>query len=179
VGRKPIPIPDGVEIVVEGNSVWVKGPNGELVQTFHPEMQVLVEEGKVYVKRPSEKNFHKSLHGLTRTLIANAISGVTKGFKKVLEIVGVGYRAEMKGNSLSLQLGYSHPVLFSKPPGIDFEVIDQTKIVVKGIDKELVGVVAATIRHFRPAEPYKGKGIKYEGEKVRRKAGKAATGVTG
>ncbi|MCL6614699.1 MAG: 50S ribosomal protein L6 [Firmicutes bacterium] len=172
IGRMPIEIPQGVEVRVEGNVVRVKGPKGELSQGFHPEMQVTVAEGRVVVSRPSDERFHRSLHGLTRTLIANMMEGVTKGYSRTLEIEGVGYRAAKSGEKLVLTVGYSHPVEIAPPPGIEFEVPSPTRIVVKGLDKQRVGEVAAMIRAVRKPEPYQGKGIRYENEKIRRKAGK-------
>ncbi len=172
IGRKPIPIPAGVQVAVERNEVIARGPKGELRQPFHPDMQVRVEDGQVVVSRPSDSKIHRALHGLTRTLIANAIEGVTKGFEKQLQIEGVGYRAEAKNNRLTLYMGFSHPVVLVPPEGIQIST-EGNLIKVSGIDKELVGKVAARIRAVRPPEPYKGKGIRYVGEYVRRKAGKA------
>ncbi|MDZ7374071.1 MAG: 50S ribosomal protein L6 [candidate division KSB1 bacterium] len=172
IGRKPIPIPDGVQVSIEKNTAIVRGPKGELHQPFHPDMEVRVEEGQVIVSRPTDSKIHRSLHGLTRTLIANAIEGVTKGFEKQLQIEGVGYRAEAKGNRLTLYMGFSHPVVLAPPEGIQIAT-EGNLIKVSGIDKELVGKVAARIRAVRPPEPYKGKGIRYVGEHVRHKAGKA------
>lgn len=173
VGRRPIEIPGEVRVEVRGVQVEVEGPKGRLSRAIHPSMRVEVDDGKIIVARPSDSKFHKSLHGLTRSLLANMVEGVTKGFQKILEITGVGYRADVREKVLSLQLGYSHPIVFVPPDGIDVEVDRQTRVIVKGIDKQLVGQVAAKIRSFRPPEPYKGKGIKYEGEHIRRKAGKA------
>ncbi len=174
VGRKPIPIPSGVEVTVEGTLVRVKGPKGTLERRFHPDMKIAVEGNEIRVYRPSDARHHKALHGLTRALIANMVEGVTKGFEKVLEIHGVGYRAQLKGTALELSLGFSHPVVVEPKPGIEFEVQGrQDVIVVRGIDKELVGQQAAEIRALRPPEPYKGKGIRYRGEHVRLKPGKA------
>ena len=172
IGRMPIEIPQGVEVHIEDNVVRVKGPKGELSQGFHPEMRVTVSEGRVVVSRPSDERFHRSLHGLTRTLIANMMEGVTKGYSRTLEIEGVGYRAAKSGEKLVLTVGYSHPVEIAPPPGIEFEVPSPTRIVVKGLDKQRVGEVAAMIRAVRKPEPYQGKGIRYENEKIRRKAGK-------
>jgi large subunit ribosomal protein L6 len=155
----------------------VKGPRGSLEQAFSPEMKVVLEDGALRVERPSDERTHRSLHGLTRTLIANMVEGVTNGFEKRLEIVGVGYRATLKGSDLEIAAGYSHPVPFRAPEGIEFEVPAPTRIVVRGIDKQLVGETAAQIRKIRKPEPYKGKGIRYEGEHVRKKAGKAAKGA--
>jgi len=174
VGRKPIPITKGVSVEKANGTVKVKGPKGELSADINPDISVSISEEEVVLDRPSESRQHKSLHGLYRALILNMIQGVSEGYQKKLEIVGVGYRAELKGKKLLIQLGYSHPVLFSVPPEITVEVPQPTQIVINGIDKQLVGQVAAKIRSMRPVEPYKGKGIKYEGEYVRRKAGKTA-----
>ena len=173
IGRMPVVIPQGVEVSVEGNTVRVKGPKGELTREIHEAINVSVEDGKVVVRRQSDEKLDKSLHGLTRTLIANMVEGVTKGYQKNLEISGVGYRAAKQGNKLVLTVGYSHPVEVEAPPGIEFEVPQPTRITVRGINKELVGQVAAKIRSVREPEPYLGKGIMYEGEKIIRKAGKA------
>jgi large subunit ribosomal protein L6 len=177
IGKQPIAIPSGVEIQLDGSRVAVKGPRGALEQSFSPEMRIVMEDGTLRVERPSDERTHRSLHGLTRTLIANMVEGVTNGFEKRLEIVGVGYRAALKGAHLEIAAGYSHPVPFRAPDGIEFEVPAPTRIVVRGIDKQLVGEVAAEIRKIRKPEPYKGKGIRYEGEYVRKKAGKAAKGA--
>jgi large subunit ribosomal protein L6 len=178
IGRQPIEVPSGVEVTVaDGNVVTVSGPRGELSQRVHETMKVLTEDGTVRVERPDDEGFSRSLHGLTRSLVANMVEGVTKGFEKRLQIVGVGYRAAMKGSDVELQVGYSHPVLVTKPDGIEFEVPTPTQIVVRGNDKQLVGETAARIRRIRKPEPYKGKGIRYEGEYVRKKAGKAAKGA--
>src|SRR6266545_3563423 len=177
IGRQPITIPSRVEVGVDGSRVSVKGPRGTLEQTFHADMRIVMEDGTVRVERPTDERLHRSLHGLTRTLLANMVEGVTNGFAKRLEIVGVGYRAALKGYDLELQVGYSHPVTFHAPEGIEFEVPAPNRIVVRGIDKQLVGEVAAKIRKIRKPEPYKGKGIRYEGEYVRKKAGKAAKGA--
>jgi large subunit ribosomal protein L6 len=177
IGKQPVEIPSGVEVSVDGSRVTVKGPRGTLEQTFHREIRVVKDDGAVRVERPDDEGFHRALHGLTRTLIANMVEGVTRGFEKRLEIVGVGYRAALRGQDLELSVGYSHPVPFPKPDGIEFEVPAPTRIVVRGIDKQLVGEVAANIRKVRKPEPYKGKGIRYEGEYVRKKAGKAAKGA--
>lgn len=178
IGKKPIPVPAGVEVKIEGNRVSVKGPKGALEKELHPDMIIreveLEGQRSIVVERPSESKFHKSLHGLTRTLIANMVEGVTQGFQKELEIHGVGYRATAKGKDIELALGFSHPVLVKCPEGIEFEIVTPTRIRVKGIDKQQVGQVAAKIRALRKPEPYKGKGIRYAGERVRRKAGKAA-----
>jgi large subunit ribosomal protein L6 len=173
IGKIPIEIPSGVEVQLEGNTIRVKGPKGTLERKLHPEMQVNIEDGRVVVNRPSDEKKHRSLHGLTRTLIANMVQGVTQGFEKRLEIHGVGYRAAKQGNKLVLSMGFSHPVEFDTPPGMEIEVPAPTRITVRGIDKEKVGQLAAEIRAVRKPEPYLGKGIRYEGEYVRRKAGKA------
>ncbi len=174
IGKQPIPVPSGVEVRIEGSSVSVKGPKGELSSTFNEDMSIELEDGQVWVTRPSDARQHRSLHGLTRTLIANMVTGVSQGFSKNLEIVGVGYRAALKGSDLEMQLGFSHPVLIIAEPGITFEVPAPTRVTVRGTDKQRVGQVAAEIRGWRPPEPYKGKGVRYEGEYVRRKLGKAA-----
>jgi large subunit ribosomal protein L6 len=176
IGRAPIPVPAGVDVSVDGSRVAVKGPKGQLEQEFRPEMAIVLEDAVLRVERPSDERLHRSLHGLTRTLLANMVVGVTQGYEKRLEIVGVGYRAAMKGDDLELALGFSHPVVVAAPAGIEFEVPQPTRITVRGIDKQLVGEVAAGIRKLRKPEPYKGKGIRYEGEYVRKKAGKAAKG---
>ncbi len=173
IGRQPIAIPQGVEVKIEGNLVTVKGPKGQLSRELHKDMIIEMNENEILVKRPSEEKFHKSLHGLTRTLVNNMIEGVTKGFEKSLELVGVGYRAQKQGNKLVLTVGYSHPVEIEPKPGIEIEVPAATKVIVKGADKEAVGALAANIRKVREPEPYKGKGIKYETEHIRRKVGKA------
>lgn len=174
VGKKPIPVAKGVKIEKSNGTVKVKGPKGELSVDIKPDISVDITEQEVVLDRPSDSRQHRSMHGLYRALIANMIKGVTEGYQKRLEIVGIGYRAEMKGKKLQLQIGYSHPILFSLPPDISIEIPQPTQIVITGIDKQLVGQVAAKIRAMRPAEPYKGKGIKYEGEYIRRKAGKTA-----
>ncbi len=179
IGKKPILIPKGVEVKLIGNHLEVKGPKGKLELDVHPDVVVKIEGEKILVERPSDKKFHKSIHGTTRQLINNLIEGVTKGFTKELEVVGMGYRARMEGNKLVLNVGHSHPVEFTPPAGIQFEVEGQNIVRVKGIDKHLVGNVAATIRRVRPPEPYKGKGIRYKGETVRRKAGKAGVKAGG
>ncbi len=176
VGKKPIPLVKGVTIEKQNGTVKVKGPKGELSTEIRPEITVDIGEAEILVKRPTESKQHRSMHGLYRALIQNMIKGVTEGYEKRLEIVGVGYRAEMKGKKLQLQLGYSHAILFALPPEISVQVPQPTQLVVSGIDKQLVGQIAAKIRSLRPAEPYKGKGIKYEGEYIRRKAGKTAAG---
>ncbi|MDU2065015.1 MAG: 50S ribosomal protein L6 [Sporomusaceae bacterium] len=173
IGRMPITIPSGVTVKMEGNVVSVKGPKGELTRTFHPDMALKMEENTIIVERPSDNKTHRSLHGLTRTLLNNMVVGVTAGFTKTLEIAGVGYRAAKAGNKLNLTLGFSHPVAVEPPAGITIDVPAPNKIIVSGIDKEVVGAIAANIRSFREPEPYKGKGIKYEGERIRRKIGKA------
>jgi len=174
IGKQPIPVPAGVEVKIDGSTVTVKGPKGELTQTFSEEMTVTLENGEIIVARPSDERTHRALHGLTRSLLANMVTGVSQGFSKNLEIVGVGYRAALKGTDLEMQLGFSHPVLVTAEAGITFEVPAPTKITVSGIDKQRVGQVAAEVRGWRPPEPYKGKGVRYQGEHVRRKLGKAA-----
>jgi large subunit ribosomal protein L6 len=177
IGRQPIEVPTGVDVAVGDDAVvTVKGPRGELSQRLHPEMTIVQEDGTIRVERPSDEGFHRSLHGLTRTLIANMVEGVTRGYEKRLAIVGVGYRAQMRGNDLEVAVGYSHPVVVPVPDGIEFEVPTPTSIVVRGNDKEQVGEIAAKIRMIRKPEPYKGKGIRYENEVVKKKAGKAAKG---
>ncbi len=175
IGRKPIDIPEKVTVEIgKNNKVTVKGPKGELTRTFHPDMTIEIKDGQILVSRPTDQRHHRSLHGLTRALLANMVTGVSQGFEKELEMVGVGYRAILKGNALDLSLGFSHPVVIEPPEGITFEVAKNGRsFTVKGIDKELVGEVAAKIRALRPPEPYKGKGIRYRGEYVRMKAGKA------
>ena len=172
IGRKPVVIPAGVEVTLDGNTVTVKGPKGTLTRTFHNRMNIAVENNEIVVTRPSDDKEDRSLHGLTRTLISNMVEGVTTGFKKELEINGVGYRGQKQGNKLILSLGYSHPVEMEDPEGITVEMDGQNKIIIKGIDKEKVGQYAAEIRTKRAPEPYKGKGIKYEDEVIRRKVGK-------
>jgi large subunit ribosomal protein L6 len=174
IGKKPVPIPSNVNITVDGTTVKVKGPKGEMTRTFEPNMKIRIEDGNVLIERPSDEKNDRALHGLTRALIANMVQGVTEGFKKTLEIVGVGYRAEKKGKNLVVSVGYSHPVNYPEPEGITLSAPAPTTIVVEGIDKQKVGQVAAELREFRPPEPYKGKGIRYVGEQVRRKAGKTA-----
>ena len=173
IGRKPITVPAGVEIKIDGQTVTVKGPKGTLSRTLHKDVIVRQENGEVLVERPSDAPQHRSLHGLSRTLVANMVEGVTTGFTKVLEIVGVGYRAETRPNGLGLALGFSHPVVYEAPEGITLKATTPTVVEVSGTDKEVVGQVAAEIRSIRPPEPYKGKGVKYQGEVIRRKAGKA------
>ena len=177
IGRMPITVPAGVTVsIADGNVVTVKGPKGELKRELRPEMIIKQEGTTITVDRPSDDKLHRSLHGLTRSLLNNMVIGVTHGFEKKLELVGVGYRAALKGTALELQLGFSHPVIVEAPEGITFEVPDQTHITVKGADKQLVGETAAVVRKWRKPEPYKGKGIRYAGEQVRRKLGKAAKG---
>ena len=174
IGKQPIAVPAGVEVTIDGTTVSVKGAKGELSRTL-PERMIISREGdEIIVERPDDSREAKSLHGLTRTLVSNMVEGVSTGFKKKLELVGVGYRAALKGTDLEMQLGFSHPVLIKAPEGITFEVPSQTEIIVSGPSKEAVGQVAANIRKWRKPEPYKGKGIRYEGERVRRKLGKAA-----
>jgi large subunit ribosomal protein L6 len=174
IGKQPIAVPDGVEISIEPELVKVKGPKGELEERVSREIGVAQENGEIVVTRSTDRGEHRALHGLTRSLIANMVEGVTSGFEKRLEIQGVGYRAQLQGDKLVLALGYSHPVEVNAPSGIDFEVPQPTRITVRGISKQVVGEVAATIRKQRPPEPYKGKGIRYEGEHVARKVGKRA-----
>ena len=173
IGRLPITVPAGVTVTLDGASISVKGPKGELHRDLHPDMLVSQEDGTVVVRRPDEDKFHRQLHGLTRTLVANMVVGVTTGYRKGLEITGVGYRAQKVGNKLQLNLGYSHPIEIDPPDGITFEVENPTRLAVVGIDKELVGQIAAKVRETRKPEPYKGKGVRYTGEQIRRKAGKA------
>jgi large subunit ribosomal protein L6 len=172
IGRKPVTVPKGVTLQVQGNSVAVKGPRGELRRQLHPEMQLAFNNDQLTVGRPSEEKRHKALHGLTRTLVQNMVDGVSKGFSKSLEIQGVGYKAEAKPYGVNLIVGYSHPVKYEAPKGIKITVDNNTMVKIEGADKELVGQVAAELRSVRPPEPYKGKGIRYVGEQVRRKAGK-------
>ncbi|MDC3414627.1 50S ribosomal protein L6 [Terrihalobacillus insolitus] len=174
VGLKSLEIPEGVEINQNENTITVKGPKGELTRSFHPDMTIKIADNVLTVERPSDHKEHRALHGTTRSLIGNMVEGVYKGFEKSLEIIGVGYRAQKQGEKIVISAGYSHPVELEKREGIDIEVPSNTKVTVKGIDKELVGAVAANIRAIRPPEPYKGKGIRYEGENVRRKEGKTA-----
>jgi large subunit ribosomal protein L6 len=174
IGRKPIALPEAVTVEVAPGRVAVKGPKGELAQTLSTDMTVKQDNGTIVVSRPTDRGEHRALHGLTRSLIANMVEGVTEGFEKRLEIQGVGYRAALKGKNLELALGYSHPVSVEAPEGIEFEVPQPTEIVIRGIDKQLVGQVAADIRKRRPPEPYKGKGIRYRDEHVMRKVGKRA-----
>ena len=172
IGRKPVTLPKGVTLQLEGNTVAVKGPRGELRRTLHPEMQLAFANDEFTVTRPTEEKRHKALHGLTRTLVQNMVEGVSKGFTKSLEIQGVGYKAEAKPYGVNLIVGYSHPVKYEAPKGIKITVDNNTMVKIEGADKELVGQVAAELRSVRPPEPYKGKGIRYVGEQVRRKAGK-------
>jgi large subunit ribosomal protein L6 len=174
IGRKPIPIPDGVDVDLRPGRVSVKGPRGELEQAVSPDMSLALEDGVLSVSRPSDRGPHRALHGLTRSLVANMVEGVTAGFERRLEIQGVGYRARLQGSTLELSVGYSHPVAIEAPDGIEFEVPQPTQVVVRGIDKQLVGETAARIRRVRRPEPYKGKGIRYAGEQIRRKVGKRA-----
>ncbi|HEX2275116.1 MAG TPA: 50S ribosomal protein L6 [Acidimicrobiales bacterium] len=175
IGRAPIPLPDGVEVTVAEGRITVTGPRGTLERDLHPDISVRQDNGVLVVERPDDERRHRALHGLTRSLVNNMVVGVTQGFQRDLEIVGVGYRAVAQGaNRLELALGYSHPVIFEAPEGITFEVPTPTRISVRGIDKQAVGQVAADIRQIRKPEPYKGKGVRYAGEPVRRKAGKAA-----
>jgi large subunit ribosomal protein L6 len=174
IGRKPIPVPAGVSVAIEPERVTVNGPRGELSERIHRDITVAQEGEDLVVTRPTDRGEHRALHGLTRSLVANMVEGVTTGFEKRLEIQGVGYRAQLKGRDLELALGYSHPVPIRAPDGIEFEVPQPTRIVVKGISKQLVGETAANIRKQRKPEPYKGKGIRYEGEYVARKVGKRA-----
>ncbi|MBI4571175.1 MAG: 50S ribosomal protein L6 [Chloroflexi bacterium] len=173
IGRLPITIPSSVQVKVEGSSVSVKGPKGELYREVHPDISVQLDGGSLKVSRPSDQPRHRALHGLTRALLANMVAGVELGFSKTLELQGVGYRVQQMGKNIQLAVGYSHPVDVPAPDGITLEVEGNNRIHVRGIDKELVGQLAAEIRGIRPPEPYKGKGIRYEGEHVRRKAGKA------
>jgi large subunit ribosomal protein L6 len=172
IGKKPVAIPSGVTATVEGQTLRIKGPKGELSRAVHPDLAVKVENGAVQVDRPSDEARHKALHGLTRTLIANMVEGVTAGYQKTLEIQGVGYKAEPNKDGITVHVGYSHPVPYRAPKGITFALEGNTVIKISGPDKEMVGQVAAELRQIRPPEPYKGKGIRYQGERVRRKAGK-------
>lgn len=173
IGKAPIQLPKGVNVDIQGTAVAVTGPKGKLHQEFHPEMTISLDDGVLSVTRPSDTSQHRALHGLTRALLNNMVVGVSAGFSKVLEIEGVGYRAAMEGKDLVLNVGYSHPVTFNPPANIEFAVEDRNKtVIVSGIDKQVVGEIAAQIRKTRPPEPYKGKGLRYRGEHVRRKAGK-------
>ena len=173
IGRLPIPVPSGVDVTIEGRQVTVKGPKGTLSRALHPDMTISREDGTLVVTRPTEQKTHKQLHGLTRTLVNNMVVGVTDGYRKGLEITGVGYRAALSGKKLQLNLGYSHQIEIDPPEGITFELENPTRLAVVGIDKELVGQIAAKVRATRKPEPYKGKGVRYAGEYIRRKAGKA------
>jgi large subunit ribosomal protein L6 len=173
IGRLPITIPSGVDVTIDGRNVTVTGPRGSLSRSLHPDMTVSREDGTLVVTRPTEQKTHKQLHGLTRTLVNNMVVGVTDGYRKGLEITGVGYRAALNGKKLTLNLGYSHQIEIDPPDGISFEVENPTRLAVVGIDKELVGQIAAKVRATRKPEPYKGKGVRYAGEYIRRKAGKA------
>ncbi|HWQ28706.1 MAG TPA: 50S ribosomal protein L6 [Dehalococcoidia bacterium] len=173
IGRQPIPISPQVQVTIDGSHVVVKGPKGELALDVHPDLRLHLDDGKLIVTRPTDQPHHRALHGLTRALLANMVAGVEHGFTKTLELQGVGYRAQQAGSKVQLSLGFSHPVEVEPPPGITLEVEGTSRIHVRGIDKQLVGQVAANIRSLRPPEPYKGKGIRYADERVRRKAGKA------
>ena len=174
VGKQPISLSAKVQIEIQGNDVTVKGPKGELRRTFHPDMEIVKESDSIIVRRPTDQRNHRALHGLTRALLANMVTGVTDGYSKILEIEGTGYRAEVQGRNLVLYLGHSHPIHFEAPEGITFEVPRGGRSIdIQGMDKELVGEVAARIRRQRPPEPYKGKGVRYRGEHIRRKAGKS------
>jgi large subunit ribosomal protein L6 len=173
IGKQPVKIPEGVTIQIEGNTIRVKGPKGELRKDFHRDMSIAVEGDAVKVTRPSDLPYHRALHGLTRTIVANMVDGVSRGFERSLQLVGVGYRASKSGKKLVLNVGYSHPVEIEPPQGIEFEVPNPAAIIVKGSDRETVGQITANIRHVRPPEVYKGKGIRYLGERVRHKVGKA------
>lgn len=173
IGRLPITVPAGVTVTLDGRAITVEGPKGTLGRDLHPDIKVIQQEGTLLVQRPTDNKMHKQLHGLTRTLVANMVEGVTAGYRKGLEITGVGYRATKVGEKLLLNLGYSHPIEINPPSGISFEVETPTRLAVVGIDKELVGQIAARVRATRKPEPYKGKGVRYAGEVIRRKAGKA------
>ena len=174
IGRKPIPVPGAVTVTIDdGNFVTVKGPKATLTRRLPAAMRIVQEDGTILVERPSDAKEHKALHGLTRSLLANMVTGVSEGFRKVLEINGVGYRATKSGDSLTLSLGFSHPVVVTPPPGIELTTGERNTVIVSGADKEVVGEIAANIRGLRPPEPYKGKGVKYSNERIRRKAGKA------
>lgn len=174
VGKNPVPVPKGVTVKVDGSAVTVKGPKGEMSRTFSPEIGIAFEDNHVVVRRASDIGRVRALHGLTRALIANMVTGTSTGYRRVLEMVGVGYKAELMGKRLNLTVGFSHPILITPPPGITFVVENPTRFAIEGVSKELVGEVAARVRKLRPPEPYKGKGIRYEGEHIRRKAGKTA-----
>jgi len=173
IGLMPIPVPQGVKVNIKGNEVTVEGSKGKLMRSFHPDMSIIFKDGSLIVARPTDNRNHSALHGLTRSLLANMVEGVTKGFEKVLELSGVGYRAQKAGNKLSLQIGFSHPIDFSPPDGVEIVVEGTNRIRIIGIDKEVVGETAAQIRAVRPADSYKGKGVRYAGERVRLKPGKA------
>ena len=173
IGRLPVPVPATVDVAIDGREITVTGPKGTLTRSLHPDMQLSRVDGTIVVERPTEAKHHKQLHGLTRTLVANMVTGVTTGYRKPLEITGVGYRASKVGDKLQLNWGYSHPIEIAPPAGITFELENPTHLAVSGIDKELVGQIAAQVRATRKPEPYKGKGVKYAGEVIRRKAGKA------
>jgi large subunit ribosomal protein L6 len=174
IGRAPIPVPDGVSVTISGRDVRVTGPKGELSHTVAAPIEIVEEDGQLVLRRPTDRGPHRALHGLSRSLVANMVQGVTDGFERVLEIQGVGYRAQLRGTDIELAVGYSHPVQIVAPDGITFEVPEPTQIIVKGIDKQAVGQIASEIRGVRPPEPYKGKGIRYRDEVVRRKVGKRA-----
>lgn len=177
IGKLPIPVPEGVTVNIRGSEVTVKGPKGELHRSFHPALSIVMEDGYIVVSRPSDQKIYRALHGLTRSLVANMVEGVSKGFERVLDIVGVGYRVQQTGDKLVLQIGYSHPVEISSPPGVSLFAEGANRIKVQGIDKELVGNTASNIRAIRPPDSYKGKGIRYSGEKIRLKAGKAGKAI--
>lgn len=173
IGKKPIGLPEKVSVALNGQEVVVKGPKGELTQAIHPDMAVKQEDGQLLVERPTDERRHRALHGLTRALVANMVQGVSEGFQKTLVIEGVGYTSELRGTDLVMKLGYSHEIVVNPPEGITFEVEDRGRVIhIKGIDKQVVGQVAANVRELRPPEPYKGKGVRYSDERVRRKAGK-------
>jgi large subunit ribosomal protein L6 len=177
IGKLPISLPQGVAVDIRGSEVTVKGPKGELYRSFHPAMSIAIKDGRIVVSRPGDQKIYRALHGLTRSLLANMVEGVDKGFEKVLDIVGVGYRVQKTGEKLVLQIGYSHPVEISSPPGISLVTEGANRIKIQGIDKELVGNVAHRIRAIRPPDSYKGKGIRYSGEVIRLKAGKAGKAI--
>ena len=177
IGKLPIPLPSSVKIEQQGNHLTVQGPKGKLERALPAQISITVEEGRIVVERPTESREHRALHGLTRTLVSNMVVGVSDGFRKDLDLVGVGYRVQMQGSELVLSLGFSHPVKFTPPPGITVEVTDPTHFSILGASREAVGQVAADLRKLRPPEPYKGKGMMYRGEKIRRKAGKAGKGA--
>jgi large subunit ribosomal protein L6 len=178
IGKQPIAVPEGVQVEIKGNEVTVKGPKGELKRSVHPDMTVAIKDKNIIVSRPSDRKDHKALHGLTRTLLSNMVHGVTKGYERNLEIMGVGYRAQKAGDKITLQVGFSHPVEITPPPGITLALDGQTKIKVSGIDKEALGQFAADLRAIYPPDSYKGKGIKYADEKLRLKPGKAGKATT-